>query len=265
MENSNIKADYVWYIDEIFEYDEYSKFENISDLIHYNLPPNITRNIKYNFGDLVAFSDYRDTGTYIIGKDGKLIANPDYSAAGYLTIPYEITQYLDNAVEKYSDIEVNYIDLRFDDKFILDKINTKSSIILEKWNWKLTLIDDNYLSVKFPNGVVQEFDVNSTSTYKIKKWYDASKKEQTIIKVYYEINGESYDKFLKKYGKDNYKWLSAIPNVPSTWTINHGSSGGGNKNHFSNYTFKGPKSEEDKVIENIKKFYNGFNHTITNI
>ena len=78
--------------------------------------------IKYNFGDLVAFSDYRDTGTYIIGKDGKLIANPDYSGAGYLTIPYEITQYLDNAVEKYSDHEVNCIDLRFDDKFILDKM-----------------------------------------------------------------------------------------------------------------------------------------------
>ena len=55
---------------------------------------------KYNFGDLVAFSDYRDTGTYIIGKDGVLIPNPDYSNSGYLTIPYEITAGLSKRIKR---------------------------------------------------------------------------------------------------------------------------------------------------------------------
>ena len=68
--------------------------------------------------------------------------------------------------------------------------------------------------------------------------YTVSHLPRVIIRTKTWINGDSYDKFIKKYGEKNYKWLSAIPNVPSTWTINHGSSGGGNKNHFSNYTFK---------------------------
>ena len=114
MENCNIKADYVYY----YEADlDTSNINNISQLSNYVY--------SYNFGDLVAFSEYRDTDTYIIGKNGELISNPDYSASGYLTIPYEITQYLNNAVEKYSDVEPMYIDLRYDDKFILDNINTK--------------------------------------------------------------------------------------------------------------------------------------------
>ena len=42
-------------------------------------------------GDVVSFSDYRDTGTCIVcrQKDGKLtlVGNPDDRSAGYLTIP----------------------------------------------------------------------------------------------------------------------------------------------------------------------------------
>ena len=60
---------------------------------------------------VVSFSDFRDSETYIIGKEGKLIRNPDYSNSGYLSIPYEITQYLDDAKNKYSkgDIEFSSI------------------------------------------------------------------------------------------------------------------------------------------------------------
>ena len=95
----------------------------------------LSDNVKnYNFGDLVAFSEYRDTCTYIIGKNGELINNPDYSGSGYLTIPYEITQYLYDAVNKYKNIDPTYIDLRSDDKFIKDNINTTSCKIKEEWN-----------------------------------------------------------------------------------------------------------------------------------
>lgn len=129
MEDSNIKAEYVYYCDaDIDPVDVY----NISDLSEY---------VKdYNFGDLVAFSDYRDTQTFFIGKEGKLIYNPDYSCSGYLTVPYEITKYLDNAVKKYKDLNPSDIDLRYDDKFVLENINTKSCKILKTWNWKRTFI-----------------------------------------------------------------------------------------------------------------------------
>ena len=58
---------------------------------------------EYNFGDLVVFDSDRATAYKIIGKGGKLINNEDNTHAGYLSIPYEITQYLDDATNKYSN------------------------------------------------------------------------------------------------------------------------------------------------------------------
>ena len=259
MENSTIKADYVWYCDEDIEYDEYSQFKNISDLIHHNLPPNSGRNIKYKFGDLVAFSDYRDTATYLIGKGGKLIANPDFSGAGYLTIPYEITQYLDNAVEKYSDVEPNCIELRHDDKFVKDNINTKSMEILEKWKWKIIWYYDDDISIEFPDKSSKTFDSTTASVYKIKKWYEASKLEQITLKLSYEVVDELYDSFKKKHGYNDK------PNLPVTWNVEYGSSGGGHRYSSRNYRFKGPSIEKEKVMKKINKFYKGFNYKLTEI
>ena len=259
MENSTVKADYVWYCDDDIEYDEYSKFQNISDLNNYNLPPNITRDIKYNFGDLVAFSDYRDTGTYIIGKGGKLIANPDFSGAGYLTIPYEITQYLDNAVEKYSDVEPNCIELRHDDKFVKDNINTKSMEILEKWKWKIIWYYDGDFSIEFPDKSSKSFDSKTTSVYKIKKWYESSKLEQTVLKLNFEVKDELYDLFKEKYGSKDK------PDIPVTWNVEYGTSGGGHKHSHRNYRFKGPLIEKERIMKKINKFYKGFNFKLSEL
>ena len=252
MEDCNIKTNYVYYCEADLNTDNISNISQLSDYVN-----------SHNFGDLVAFSDYRDTETFIIGKNGELIGNPDYSYSGYLTIPYEITQHLNNTVEKYSDVEPMYIDLRYDDKFILDNINTKSCKISKNWGWKLTWYHENELIVKFPNGSEHGFNVNSTSAYKIKKWYEGSQKEQAVIKLFYEIKNDKYDEFLEKYGKNNYEWLSAKPSIPSTWSFTHGSSGGGSKDHHSNFTYHGPSSEKEKVLDSIKKFYQGFNYKLT--
>ena len=45
-----------------------------------------------------------------------------------------------------------YIDLRHDDKFIKDNINTSSCKIKGEWNWKITLYSGYMLYIKFPNG-----------------------------------------------------------------------------------------------------------------
>ena len=109
MEDSNIIAErIIW--DEL----DCKDLNNISDLEGYMKVKKID---SYNYGDLVSFNTYRDTRTMFIGKNGKLVDNPDYTDAGYLTIPYEITQYLKNATHKYNDIEYSFIDLRHDDKF----------------------------------------------------------------------------------------------------------------------------------------------------
>lgn len=250
MEDSTIKAKYVYYCENA----EVNKglYKNVSELSKYIE--------NYNYGDLIALSDYRDTGTYIIGKEGKLIPNPDYSASGYLTIPYEITKHLTNAVDKYKDVDFNlsHIDLRYDDKFIKDNINTTSSKILEKWNWKLTL-KGNYLGVVFPNGTSNGFNVEETSAYIIKKWYEGSKKEQSKYKLYYKLENEDYDLFKQKYD------YSSKPNIPSTWTIEYNGGGGSYKKTEENQTLYGPKEDEEKMLKAVGKFYNGFNYSITKV
>ena len=139
---------------------------NISELSH------IVKD--YNYGDLVAFSDYRDTGSYIIGKRGKLVSNEDNSGLGYLSIPYEITQYLDNAVEMYCHfgLSVNDIEIRYDDKYIKDNVNTEKCKILEEWNWEITWFP-NSIHIMFPNGVNEFFNIKNTDTQQILDWYQA--------------------------------------------------------------------------------------------
>lgn len=117
MENSKLKANYVVELDlDISEYD-YDDFKTIDDV------QNICKDkINWHFGDLISLDSYRDTWTYLIGKEGKLIVNGCYDGgAGYLTVPYQITKYLNDATTKYKNIELMYldsIDLRFDDKFL---------------------------------------------------------------------------------------------------------------------------------------------------
>ncbi len=251
MEDSNIKAEYVYFCNDNKIDENESDIKNISQLSDY-----VT---NYNFGDLVAFSDYRDTGTYIIGKNGELVYNPDYSNSGYLTIPYEITQYLYDAVNKYQGVDPMYIDLRPDDKFIKDNINTSSCKIKEEWNWKITLYSGYMLYIKFPNGKEQGFDVSKTSAYKIKKWYEASQIKQSKLKVFFQVKGEKYNKF------QEYSEILKEPIIPSTWSYQLNGCGGGCEYSYREFTYKGPSNEEEKVIKSIKKYYNGYTCSITKV
>ena len=238
MEDSTIKAKYIYY-DDTIKTEDFSTFRNITDLFRF-----INKDLEYNYGDLVAFSKYRDTQTYIIGKEGKLIKNPDYSCAGYLTIPYEITNCLDNALEKYSEIEIQYIDLRFDDTFIKENLNTKSCKILEKWNWKFSYnYETQELDITFPNNTNNIYDVKKTSANKILKWYNGSKLDQTEIEVNFKL-------------KKNSSYNKKIPKLPPTWDIEISSSY--NKEYRPvTFSVKGPTIDKDKVINSInRKFKN---------
>lgn len=242
LEDSSILAEYV-----VYDYINNTKrFKNINDLKEYFKIKGIT---KYNFGDLLSFNEYRDTDTMIIGKNGKLVRNPDYSDSGYLTIPYEITQYLNDATNKYRDVEVNCIDLRHDDKFIKDNIGKVS----EFWNFKFTKTDDDIISVEFPNGRVNDFEISSTNAQDIYDFYVGSQKEQAAIKLYYSIKGKRYKEFRSKY---DYK---TVPdNMLKTWSVEHGSGGGGSDSTYGNITFKGPFDEITNVLNILNKYYEGF-------
>ena len=72
--------------------------------------------LQMDYGDIVKLSDYRDTGTYFIGKNGKLLEILIIIQDIYQL--YKITQYLDDALYKYEfAYGITHI-VKYDDKFI---------------------------------------------------------------------------------------------------------------------------------------------------
>jgi len=243
MEDSSIIACYV-YEDEL-DFDEYKEFTNISDVENFS-----NKKIKWNFGDLVSFREYRDTGTYIIGKEGKLVDNPDYTDSGYLTIPYEITQYLDDATIKYKSIEPSYIDIRHDDNYIKNNIG----IVDKKWNFKYVYSEYEGLSVEFPNKKNHEF--NNCTPEDIYNYYLGTLEEQDKIKVSYSFKNEKYDEF-----KKNHNGVYDLK-INKLWNMKSGSGGGGYKSSHGNLNFYGPKRCKNEVLNSINTFFKGYDYTI---
>lgn len=244
-EDSSIKAEYVIY-DELD-----GIYENISEFEGYMKVKKIK---SYNYGDLVATSTYRDTGTYFVGKNGKLIPNPDSCGSGYLTIPIEITQKLDNATEKYKDIEYNDIELKFNDKLLKDKIGDIDS----QWGFKYSYIPmEEELYVEFPNRKGKSFDINNTKPTDIYNSYLGSMKQQSKLTLKYSFKDNKYDEFKNKYSG------CRIPIIPITWNVEHGSCGGGHKYSHGTYYFSGPSENLVEVMNSINEFYHGFDYTLT--
>jgi len=251
MEDSSKPAEYI--LDIEIDYDVYCDYKNVSDITKLLERKKVK---DFNYGDIVSFGDYRSCGTKFIGKDNNLIDNPDYSDNGMLSIPYEITQHLDDATLKYKNITYSDIDLRIDDKFIIEKVGK----IPKSWGLKLCLYDNNDLFVTYPNNHQETFNINNVSAYRINQFYKGMSKEQTVVKLYYNVEGDDYDKYIEKYGRDHY---DKMPKIPITWSFQHGSSGGGHKSHHKNYIFKGPAEDRIKVVKSIEKFYNGFEYKIS--
>ena len=90
---------------------------------------------KNKFGDIIVDdSGYRYDGAYFIGKNGEHIVNPDNSKSAHLSIPYDITQYLLDATNKYKYIPYLDIQLRCNDKLIVEKLIINYLILYIKQN-----------------------------------------------------------------------------------------------------------------------------------
>jgi len=239
-EDSDILAQYV--VQEELNLSEIT-FKYISDVEKY-----LKRKIKWNYGDLVSFNKYRNTATFIIGKEGKLFNNLDYSKIGYLSVPSEITQYLDNAIYKYKDIELYSIDLRYDDDFIINYIG----IIKEEWNFKFRYYSNYNLTVSFPNGKSHEFDYANTTASNIYHFYIGTHKLQDKIYISYSLNSTKYDEFFKKY--------KSIHNLTCNkeWTYDIVKFESGHKYENGDIYFYGPKESKDDVLNSIHTFFDGF-------
>ncbi|XP_078663877.1 uncharacterized protein LOC144906991 [Branchiostoma floridae x Branchiostoma belcheri] len=214
-------------------------------------------------GDVLSWSDYRDTHTYIVGKDGALIPNPDYSGSGYLTIPLEITQHMTDARRRYEGVDVLFMDLRHDDQFIQENFGDLPE------EWKFTWYDgEEELQITFPNGKMQTFLPGEHTKEDIFRWYEGSQKMQSSFSVTYDLKGEDLKRFQEKYQNkddpnDQYAWLRARPKIPPTWTMEPGGGGGGSDRHHGTFYLNGPAEEAKAAVDAVKEFYDGFQHTTT--
>lgn len=123
--------------------------------------------IKLKFGDIVKLDlfDDRHTFSYIVSHDNKFIQNPDNSCSGYFTIPLEITEYLSDAIDYYSDLidelkdEFYDIELCISD-IIIRNIFTKPSALLELAKFSYNLIEKELIVSVAANYISFSLDVS---------------------------------------------------------------------------------------------------------
>lgn len=102
-----------WTIEKLYEELDNKKMtiERLEDLLDIK--------IEYNYGDFINFDDYRYGNMFIVGKNGILYRNPDTSCLGEISIPFEISKYLYDSIDKYShvasDIELGYKEDKLDE------------------------------------------------------------------------------------------------------------------------------------------------------
>ena len=133
-------------------------------------------------GDVVAFSDYRDTDSHVAFEDGDLkgvdlilIRNPDLRNAGYLTIPKEVLANIHDSVGFYGDIitpDTPSVILLMSpkDKFIVDRFGEVPS------DWEFYANFDwgelDFFGVRTPGcDDWKEFDPETVTREEIDKWY----------------------------------------------------------------------------------------------
>lgn len=94
------------------------------------------KNVKLAYGDIINFGEDRQKYAYIYAE-GNFIKNPDFSGAGYLTIPMAITRNLPDAVKYYSKVirkigvEFGEIELGRDDALIKAIFKQPSDILVK--------------------------------------------------------------------------------------------------------------------------------------
>jgi len=244
MENCNEKADIIIRI----AADKDKTFENISDL-EVDFPDEVKNSF---FGDVIEIFKEEQEYYYFIGKGGHLIENQpnDY---GFFIVPYEISSYLNDATNKYSEIEYSGIYLNYDDQFLKKHIGDCQ----EGWNYRYLLLSDfRTLIVNYPdNGKIssRQFDILKTTAGDIHDFYTYSSDTQFSFLVKYKFEGQDYERFIDKYGD-----LFKHPEVPLIWKTKIYSSGGDSKEYHGSMGYQGPAEFKDEVIKIIKNFYEGF-------
>lgn len=186
-----------------------------------------------------------------MGWNGELIANSDYSSAGYLTIPIEASKHFKNAVKYYGSIldDVSrqaMIVLRGSDQWVVKKYGKR----LPK-GWKVFYHpngeEDDKIVIEFENGKDAEFGL--FGTYDDIMYY-YHRIYEPIVKYKLKVSTKQYASFKRCTKSQDIK-------LPPSWKIKRGGSGSGRDDWHWNYTVYGPQSDRKEAVEAINEFYSG--------
>ena len=147
-----------------------------SNILANEFDPSYSMDAK--FGDIIVDdSGYRYDGAYFIGKNGEHIINPDNSKTCHLSIPYDITQYLQDASNKYKYISYLDIELRYDDKLIVKTIGQIDESLGFKYFYSP---EEMMITIKFPNNKYMYITETTEMTpEKVIEYYEGTKIEDS--------------------------------------------------------------------------------------
>ena len=202
---------------------------------------NITHD-NYKFGNYFQFTEFRSYDLYYIGKNDKIVDGLNDDEQSHIS--YELTKYTRNAINDFKNSSYQYIDLRYDDKFIKENIVGN---ILEKWNWNLkftySIYDENNenLTIESPNGSKKRFKLN-THINDIIRYFKKSNEEQCIININLKCKKEYSNYIMNEL-------------IPITWKSEN-IGGTGNQTYTNVYIkYTGPLSEKEEFINLLEKSY----------
>ena len=211
-------------------------------------------------GDVVAFSEYRDSESYIVScqEDGTvtLIKSPDQSASSDLTIPVEVLAKIHDSVTFYRDIIANSADVNLNlspkDKYVVDHLGH----VPNDWKFNMEFLwgEMETFAVKVPGNEWDIFIPSTVSREVMQKRY-FSGSPLVSVRVTVDLHGTEYHEYQSKYGWDS------SPSIPSSW-LREGFGGGssGPEHRSWGWRFTGPQSEEETVRKSIMDFLKGFTY-----
>lgn len=202
------------------------------------------KSIDWKHGDIIhAPSRY----FWFIDKDGNIINNPDFSNAGYISIPLEISSKFKDARKSYRNIGYEHLELSHNDKYIVNKIGKFDD------GFSFVILDDEDIEVTFPDGKKNIFLFHKRLNKDlIMKWWEGSKLPQAKLKLTYYFDNTDKTKFYLKDAPDPFL-------IPATWNATAlGSNGGSDKDYswtLGAYGLYGPRNELPYILKNINRYY----------
>ena len=187
---------------------------------------------KYNFthGDVLRFSDYRDSETYLLVRDEDgtfhFILNPDDQGAAYLTIPWRVTKHVKDCLTKFAlaikSSASTIIRMPPWDKTIKEKLQGDDKLP-DEWRFEAIFsfgeFEELYLppieDISWLDNPKAPFTLENLTSHMA-----LAKEELAKLFIDVKLEGDALKEYQQKYNTARTHAPHAKPRLPSLWQLN---------------------------------------------